>query len=606
MLRMLPKRGRPRTKGMITQNVTLRGFGGGLNYAFDDLSMPGKFLVTLSNFRRTASGSQKVRWGTKYFADVTSVLVRPASHIVDMEYFGARIICVMDSGEIVTLDAIGAMQLIWSDAIAAALPGAPSMWTGGVDTVDFAPNKNDMIIHNGKDKPITINGSFQVTYLQDLATGSNVNVPVGKYGTTATNYHCVAGVPAQPTVVYISSKGTAGTFPLDPAPNDAISIDVGAYASEGAPEIRGIAGFRQYLIVFFRTQSVLVVLGQYDAAGNHTPQFPDTMPKFGLLGHRTLVSVEQDLFFADNEGMASAKRNLFGLVDSSYHSDMIEPSYRRIVGGLTEEQVLKEVFTIRDDLSKDTIFIMPTGDAFVFSSSDKLKYSSWSQFAGMNWTCGCATQQGRVFYAKGMRVFQQGNGVFDDEDYAADRMLDRDTVWMPNTVFDTNSKVFDPVSAMTYIALQPHKSGPGTFQDDVEGNSALWAVYEGEPIDFTFELPWLDGKDPMRLKQLRFFSASSKGTAKFKLRAWVDNLFKDPDGALAYDPALEMDFIGNDAQGFGYDAGPFGGGRRSNDPRLWKFPVKFKLLKVIMTGSVRKPLTIVTLSYMFSYGKHGR
>jgi len=107
------------------------------------------------------------------------------------------------------------------------------------------------------DKPVSISVALATTYLQDLATGSNTNVPIGKYGCTVGNYHVVAGIPAAPTVAYIASKATAGTFPGDPAPNDAISFDVGAYAPAGATEIRGVAGFRQFLIVFFLTQAAI-------------------------------------------------------------------------------------------------------------------------------------------------------------------------------------------------------------------------------------------------------------------------------------------------------------------------------------------------------------
>jgi hypothetical protein len=102
-----------------------------------------------------------------------------------------------------------------------------------------------------------------------------------------------------PTEIIISAKGTSGVFPGDPAPNDAISIDVGAYAPEGAASIRGIAGFRTYLLVFLQNITLQIKLGQYDDTGIHTPQFPDTLPQFGLLGNRCIVTVENDLCSAD-------------------------------------------------------------------------------------------------------------------------------------------------------------------------------------------------------------------------------------------------------------------------------------------------------------------
>jgi hypothetical protein len=67
-----------------------------------------------------------------------------------------------------------------------------------------------------------------------------------------------------------------------------------------------------------------------------------------------------------------------------------------------------------------------------------------------------------------------------------------------------------------------------------------------------------------------------------------------------------MLFIGNDAPGFGFDAGPYGGGRRSNDPRLYKFPVRFKAIKPKISGSTRFPLEVSGLTFLFARGKYGR
>lgn len=94
----------------------------------------------------------------------------------------------------------------------------------------------------------------------------------------------------------------------------------------------------------------------------------------------------------------------------------------------------------------------------------------------------------------------------------------------------------------------------------------------------------------------------SNGTATFTLRVWVDNLYKDADGNILYNPAISMDFVGNDAPGFGYDAGPYGGGRRSGDPRLMGFPIKFKKLKAGIVGSTTKPLEISLISFLYLKG----
>ena len=598
------------------ENITLRGFGGGWNAVETDLQMESTYLVKVRNFKRTPGGTQKMRYGSKWFAFTGSV---SPGNIVDMEYFSASIICVLDVGNIVAIDGSGVCTIIWSTAIAAALPGAPPGWSTGLDSIDFVSYKNELIIHNGRDKPVTISRDLVVTYLVDLASGSRVNVPIGKYGCVVSNYHCVAGIDinpstgdplGSPTVIYISSVGTSGTFPGDLAPNDSITIDVGAFAPQGAIEIRGIAGFRANLLVFFQDQTVIIKLGTYNAAGIHEPFFPDTMPTFGLLGHRCVAPVENDLLFSGLGGMASARRNLLsvsGTLESQSLSERIEPPYRQTIGALTDEDQLKKCWMVYDALGHDMLLFTPFGGrTFVYSFSTKLRYSAWSEFSGQRFQCGCKSFLGRVFFADQSTVYISGNGVFENEDYFKDRILDRQANWQNNTHYDVQFRAFDVLENKTYVCIVGHTSNAtGTFAED---RAALkrWELFDGDEIDFEMELPWLDSKDPMRVKLLRFISLATKGSAEFTVSAYVDNLYKNEEGEVIFGPAATMDFIGNEAKGFGYDAGPYGGGRRSDDPRLFKFPCKFKKLKLILSGFRAGSLEIVNMSFLFSRGKYRR
>lgn len=592
-------------KAARMEEIALPGFGGGLNTVESDTTMSPTYQVALKNFRRTASGSQEVRFGSQWFADIAGTV---SGDIVDCVYFSNSIICVTEDGEIAAIDDSGTVTAIWNSAIAALLPGAPLGWSNLLDSIDFVPFRAELEIHNGVDKPLTIASDLSVTYLQDLGTGSNVDVPIGKYGCVVSNYHCVAGIPAAPTTIYISSKGTAGTFPGDPAPNDSIAIDVGAYAPEGAPEIRGIAGFRSFLVVFFGSQSVLIKLGVYDSDGNHTPEFPDNLQSFGLLGHRCIVNVVNDIRFAGFGSVNSAKRNLFGNVDGDTLSDIIEPSYRRTVSALSDEDRLKGCFSLYDSARHETVLYLPGGVAHVYCNNEKLRYKSWSQDDGQSWRSGCVSFLGRVFLTFGTRVFQQGNSIFAGENYRADRMLDRDASWVVLHPYAVGDLILDLDNDKTYECIVAHTSGDTTFTNDriAQASSPRWSEYLGEAIDIELELPWLQGKNAMQLKQNRFIAIASAGIAEFTISIWVDNLYKNDDGAIIFDPALVTQFIGNDAIGFGYDSGPYGGGRRSNDPRLYKFPVNFKILKIVITGSVRKRLELSGISFLYARGRWRR
>ena len=63
----------------------------------------------------------------------------------------------------------------------------------------------------------------------------------------------------------------------------------------------------------------------------------------------------------------------------------------------------------------------------------------------------------------------------------------------------------------------------------LDGKSIL-----GQPIDFDLELPWLDSKNPMTVKFLRFVAMATKGDAKFFISAYVDNLYKNHDGEVVF------------------------------------------------------------------------
>ncbi len=586
------------------ETTTLKGFSGGWNAIDDDISMAVRYVKTLINCYRGPSGGQFVRFGTDWFQDIKYVR---DEDILDMEYFNGRIVAVTVGGHILTITDGGVVTEIWNTAIAGALPGSPASWGTTVTQVSFVPFKSELIVHDGTDKPITISSAFHVTYLQDAGTGSNVNVPIGKYGCIAANYHCIAGIPGSPTEVIISAAGTSGTFPGDPLPNDAISIDVGAYAPEGAASIRGIAGFRTNLIVFLQGISIQIKLGVYNDAGTHVPEFPDTFPKFGLIGDRCITKIENDLIFVGLGGLSSASRNVYSnALESTYISNIIEPEYRRIVGALTDTEQLLESFTVYDPLSRNLMIFTKDGEAIVYTSNAKLNYKGWSLFQDMDWTCGCTSFLGRVFFAQGTRIFQYGNSTFDEKIYA-DRTNDRDGNWANSTNFAANYIARDTVTEESYKCLVTHTSpATGTFEAERIAAPSLWELYEGEAISFEIELPWVAGRDAMKTKLLRYISIITQGTAEFTTEAYVDNLYKDIDDDVIYDPVASMVFIGNDAAGYGLDAGPYGGGRRSRDPRLTKFPAKFKSIKFRMFGSIRKPLSFLGLSFLFSRGNYFR
>lgn len=600
--RILPTQSKRKSR---LESTKIANFGGGLyTNDKDDGHIQPRYLVTLNNWRRTASGAQEVRFGNKFIVDVKDTV---SGSIVDGRYFNGKNIIVTATGEIAATAGGSNAQAIWNNAIAGALPGSPSGWASGIQAVNFVPFKDKLIIHNGVDKPVIIDSLFAVKYVQDEATGSNVNVPIGRYGCTVGDYHVVAGIPLSPTELYIASKGTSGVFPGDAAPNDSITFDVGAFAPEGGAAIRGIAGFRSFLIVFFLTQSLVIELGTYDENDVHVPKFNDTMPTFGIMGHRAGVSVGNDYIFADLAGVNSAKRNLFsGLVETVPLSDLIGPTYQAITANFTDTEILEQTWAVHDSIASEVLLFMPDDSVIVYSSrEERNRYRSWSLYQNMDWTCGWRSALGRVFFASGSRIYQLGNYSHAGERWHADKLNDRDGEWANSTAYIAGNLIYDVTNDLVFEAVVSHTSAAtDNFEADRIARPDYWVEYTGQAIDFELETPWIEGRQELKVKLLHSINAMTKGTAQFTLKAYVDFLYKDDDDNIIHPPAVEMQFIGNQAVGFGVDEEPYGGGRRSGSPSLWKLGTKFKAIKFNISGSTKKPLHLSRLSFLFSTGRY--
>ena len=621
------KKARPASK---LDSSTLRGFGGGWNSIDEDLSMKPTYQVSLINFQRTTSGAQAVRFGSRFITDIKAVHNSP---ILDGTYYNTWNVVFCVDGFVLKVNEDGSiMQIIWSGFPAGTVPDGPLF-----EHVSFVPFKDTLIIHTGKTKPLEIKPDMTCNYLGD-PVGGNANVPIGKYGCVAANYHCIAHIietalvppetgtiqitKRKPTEIYISSKGTSGVFPGDPDPNDAISIDVGAYAPEGAASIRGIAGFRTYLLVFLQNITLQVKLGEYSDDPEdpvHEPKFPDTLPQFGILGNRTIVTVENDIMFAGLSGLASAKRNLYSpdSITSDFLSTAISTSYRKIVGALTDTEQLNLSFSVFDRLNNNFLLFMPEGRVLCYTFNTRLKMNAWSAFEDMEWAAGWTSILGRMILATGTKIFQGGNSTFEGENYYADRLNDHDVTYItgamsisPNTlVLDT---VSDEVWEWTGSGTNSKPAGI-TFEQERENHPLEWILYEGRAIQMEMELPWIDGKDPMKLKQLRYVSIATKGDGEFTFDCYVDNLYKNVEGSVVHAPSISMEFVGNDAYGYGFDdanidpktgnPSGYGMGRRSRDPRLFGVPVKFKSIKFKLWGATTKKLEIVNLSFLYARNK---
>lgn len=547
-----PRMKQVRPRANPVDDVTLRDFSGGLRVTENEIALRPKYATKLVNMLPDKDTSQVLRFGTKEFATCSA-------NIVGTKYFKQHIIAVLADGKVVKVDGAGTVTEIFNTTIAAALPGAPSGWSTGLTQADFAEFRGELVIVNGVDKPILVSSSLAVTYLQDLATSSNVNTPITKYVTTVANYLVMAGNPSAPLDVYVSNVGTSGTWEGDAAPNDGISFNVGAYSGGTSTEILAIASFKNFLQIFFENFSIAFQLGTYDSTPAHIPEPIDTYPLLGTFNHKTFVETDTDLLFASNNGMISARKNVFGgTLDTTGLSGDLGDAWPEAVGSVTAGSVGS--FIAIDPLSK-TLFVVfhqsdETVKAFAMRYGPKFSKQSWSVIEGWSFTGSCLSEKNRLFFYEDTKIYQYGNSVFTDENFYADYTTDGE---------------------------------------------------DGNAIDFDWEFPWIDAGNRIKTKVLKNITFDTNGTSEFTLQLFVNKFYRDAENNLT--PAIEFTFVAGDTGGYGNNAGgygdnPYGGGRRANDERYFGSGMKFRIMKMRFSGSTKLPLRFVSISLIYLKGNY--
>jgi hypothetical protein len=544
------------------QTSTVRAFDGGLNVTDTDLNMSPKYAKILDNIERSADGSLAVRPGTKFFSshlwDTTAIV----NHI----YFNAYVIAVQNSGAFTRIDGTGA----GTNMSRVAAPANTKPWdTGNVTYTSFTVFNSDLIACNGKDKPILVKGSpadpnyMLAQYLVDEATGTNVNTPVGKYVIAHGQYTIIAGVSTAPSTIFISAQGTSGTYVADPAPNDAVNINLGPRVSLGSATITGMVAYRDKLLVTFERGVLPMNLGVYTGSpAVHTPTDDGFIEEFGCLCHRSLVSVGDDTFFNDNVGINSINRvNVFNTLRPVRASHLVDPLTTAAIQPLTTAQVQQYMFAVYDLRNFRYMLFVPVFDSFgtlqetvcfSYTNIPTLQVQAWARLRGWKWQSACRTSLQNIIFSQGAKLYSYS---FDD----------------PGDTCDL-------------------------FNDPAVNNGA------GIPVTFDWEMPWADMKHRMNTKTVRYLGVDTKGTAQFTVRAYVDNIYTY-NGVDS--PLLTMEFIGGDSGGYGgtpYGNTPYGGGRRTSEERLYAFPMKFKIMKLRFSGTTTEPLRFVSVSIGYNGG----
>jgi hypothetical protein len=537
------------------QTTTVRQFEGGLNVMDTDLNMSPKFARILDNLERATDGSLALRPGTVLFSTLPDT-----TPIVNHIYFLGFIIVVQQSGAFTQVDGSGVCTVM-------SLVGHPAgtkPWTGSTTYASFTMFNNDLIACNGKDKPILVKGKptdpnfMKAQFLVDEASGSNINTPIGKYCTTHSEYMIIAGVSTDPTKLFISAKDTSGTFFGDAAPNDAIILDLGPRVSLGDATVTGIVAYRDKLLVTFERGVLPVNLGIYSGTpAVHTPSDDGFIEEYGCLCHRSLISVGDDTFFADNIGVNSINRiNIFYTLRPLRASHLVDPLTTAAIQPLTQNQIQQSMFAVYDLRNFRYMLFVPTfvggviTETVVFSYTNMptMKIQAWARLRGWTFQSACRTELQNIIFSQGHKLYSY------DYDNVHTRCID--------------------------------------YFNDPAVNSG-----NGVPITFDWEMPWTDLKKRMNLKYVKYIAMDTQGTSTYTCRAYVDLIYNYNS---TDSPLLSMNMVGGD----NLPATPPATrtDRPSSDARLYGFPAKFEILKLRFSGVTTLPIKFISISLGFVMG----
>ena len=587
-------------KVSILNEATSRKFDGGLNVADSQLNLSSKFAVVLDNLFVGIDGTLQLRQGTKLFADMSTV---SAYTNVNMEYFYGNLIVMNTAGEIFAIDGQGTITRIWDSVIAAAKRPGLTTW-GETDFAVFTEFGGELVIGNGNDKPLVVTSGLIVDYLADPATGSNINVPIGRLMEKFALHLCIA----DGSTLYVSERNAASTWEGDAGAQFVNTFDMKTYVVKGDTNIIALSVFKGYLLVWFRE---CVVPVQFVEDATATPKLAlsvsseSVILNYGCISSRVVQDIGEATMSTDIVGCSSISLSKFTkILSPNRPSRLIDKILQKNINDVDAETMVNHSFSIYDRRLSAYQLYLPNASgslqsatpAYIYRTIPDLGLDAWSIWSGWNWQATARSSEGNIFYARRncycifVRGDEQTNPVYGDF-VGEQEMFDDDTTFTDQTGFTPVADVFD----------------------------------SGVPVKWTWELPWSDLKHRAFTKTLRYIILDTEGGAEIKCRVFIDDLYTQNDAGEEfsdgttyddntgnypraeplYTPALEMDYVGKDHGGYGtesYGLDLYGGGNNTGLRKLTLTPTKFTTFKLRFEGESMRPLKFVAITLLYQGG----
>lgn len=585
------------------QSVTARKFEGGLDVVDSELNLSSKYAVVLDNMYRGLEGSIVGQQGCKLYCDLGSI---SDGYQINGRYFAAHNITVNSVGQVFAIDGTGAAVRIWDSTIAAALRPGLVTW-GPTDFVAFEEFAGELTIHNGNDKPLVLNSALIVDYLADKATGTNINVPIGKIVCKFAK-HLVVAVGSE---LHVSDEDAAGTYSGDAGATFAAIFDLKTSVQSGPTDIVGLSPFRDWLLVHFQECTIPIQFKKITDPADEliisdTSDIGGTLNSYGAASSRSIQDLGDKTLACDIVGVTSTELAKFtSKLSPDRPSRLIDPLIQKSLAELSTTTMENGIFSQYDRLSSMYMLYVPNTQrdsqvetfGFGYRYIEKLGIQAWNTFSGNNWAWSSRSSEGLVFFGR-----------------ANDNMI---------FVKGDENKL--PLYA-NYIGEQ-ETFDDGTVFEDGTGLSPVADVdTSGVPIRVAWELPWSDLRKRANQKTLRYLVLDAQGTASFTVKVFIDNkrvnkadrgetfsddsLFDDDLGfarnPLYEDltPALTMEMVASDYGGYGSEpyGDIYGGGRNTGFMRNITMPTKCNLMKLRFEGEIMRPLKIVGITPVYIEG----
>lgn len=247
-----------------------------------------------------------------------------------------------------------------------------------------------------------------------------------------------------------------------------------------------------------------------------------------------------------------------------------------------------------------SVVVTPMNDetfVYVFEYNKEFRTRRWTLYRGWNFDCACVSQRGKVFMAKGLKVYRMGDNEIP---LYADFIGDYDSrTWNNSTLYPVGHRVKD--GSDVYICTVEHTSPvSGTFEEAREAFPDYWTLYEGKPIKWALETPWSDMQDRGKFKINRYINIDSEGYDTFTVSAFVNKIRrKTTTNELM--PYRSLNMQAGDSGGWGIQhSGGWGGGRRTREEKVWPMSIRAKLIRWRYEGETTKRVRIIshTMYYM--------